>query len=190
MHFIEIIGIGIGLSMDALAVSITNGFVIKDIQVKHALRIALFFGVFQAIMPVIGWATGLTLSRYIEAFDHWVAFVLLAFIGGKMILESRRKEEPGCEEEKKNCLHVPTLLLMSLATSIDALAVGLSFAFLNVSILFPVAIIGSITFCLCVGGVYVGKKIGHLFKDKLELVGGIVLIGIGLKILIEHLVRG
>ncbi|HOV39084.1 MAG TPA: manganese efflux pump MntP family protein [Spirochaetales bacterium] len=184
MTIITILGISLGLSMDALAVSITNGCIIKDLKVRQAFRIACSFGIFQAIMPLIGWAAGLTFSSYIENFDHWVAFGLLIFIGGKMILESRKLDN-SCDD--KSCLDVPTLLLLSIATSIDALAVGLSFALLNVPILKPILIIGGVTFVVCIGGVFLGNRIGHLAEGKLELVGGSVLILIGVKILIEHI---
>lgn len=186
MELFTLLGIALGLSMDALAVSVTNGFIIKELKFKHAFRIALAFGFFQAIMPIIGWAAGSFFAEYIKGFDHWIAFVLLVYIGGKMLFESFKKEEESCSDEK-NCTHLPTLIIMSIATSIDALAVGLSFAFLNVSIAVPVLVIGGITFVLCLAGVYIGNKVGHFFENKLELVGGLVLIGIGVKILIEHL---
>ena len=187
MSILEIIGLALGLSMDAFAVSVTNGFVIKELKFGSAFRIALFFGVFQAVMPVIGWASGLSFVSYIQIVDHWVVFALLGFIGSKMIIESRSLKK---ESECKNCLHLPTLILLSFATSIDALAIGFSFAFLRVSIFMPVALIGGITFIVCLSGVYLGKKVGHIFENRIEMIGGIVLFGIGLKILVEHLVRG
>jgi manganese efflux pump family protein len=187
MPLLEIIGIGIALSMDSLSVAIINGGIIKDLKIKHALRIAFSFGFFQAAMPVIGWVAGLAFVRFIATFDHWIAFGLLAFIGGKMIYESLKKE--GECSDSMNCLHFPTLLLLSLATSIDALAVGLSFSMLGIQIAVPVLIIGLITFGICIAGIYIGKKIGHFFEKKLELIGGLILIGIGLKILMEHLLN-
>ena len=174
------------LSMDALAVSITNGLIIKKLQFRHALRIAVFFGLFQAIMPVLGWAAGYTFREMICAFDHWIALGLLSFIGIKMIVESRRL---GKDEETKDCQHLPTLLIMAVATSIDALAVGISFAFLEVSIIGPIVIIGAITFAVCLAGVYVGNRSGHFFEGKFELAGGVILIGIGIKIAVEHIVK-
>lgn len=180
-----IIGVAIGLSLDALAVSITNGYIIKKLNFTHALRMAFFFGLFQALMPLIGWAAGSHFSSYIQKIDHWVVFCLLAFIGTKMIVESRSMDE-GCEA--KDCRNFSTLLLFSFVTSFDALAVGLSFGILKARILIPVAIIGIVTFILCIIGVYVGNRIGHLCENRLELVGGMVLFGIGLKILIEHLI--
>lgn len=186
MGYLYIIGIAVGLAMDAFAVSVTNGFLIKELRVYHAFKIALFFGLFQAVMPLIGWLGGISLVKYIKGFDHWIAFGLLAFIGGKMIYESR-SDEMNEEKDSKNALHLPTLLFLSVATSIDALAVGLSFGVLNVPVIVPVIVIGSITFVLCLLGVYLGNKFGHLFESKLELIGGIILILIGLKILVDHL---
>jgi len=182
MNFITVFGIGIGLSMDALAVSITNGFIIKKLKIQHALRIAFSFGFFQALMPVIGWGVGLSFRKYIQHIDHWIAFALLSFIGGKMIYESIT-----CNEKIKDCLHFPTLFFLSIATSIDALAVGLSFSFLKVEIITPAVIIGLTTFIICFIGIYVGNKIGHFFEKKLALLGGVILIIIGIKILIEHI---
>jgi len=184
MKIIEIFGIAVGLSMDALSVSVVNGCLIKNIKLKSALRIAFFFGFFQAIMPLIGWYCGLTFNRYIADFDHWIAFVLLCLIGVRMIFESQKRNK---ECSTKNCLHLPTLIILSLATSIDALAVGVSFSMLNINIIIPVVIIGLVTFIICIAGIYIGNKIGHFFEDKLELLGGFILIGIGFKILIENL---
>lgn len=185
MDLITIIGISIGLAMDALAVSVTNGFIIKDLKFGQAFRIAFFFGFFQAIMPIIGWAAGITFEKYIHAFDHWIAFALLFYIGGKMILESRKKNvDLSCV----NCSRYPTLLMLSIATSIDALAVGLSFALLQVEIIKPVLIIGLITFIICIGGIYLGNRTGKLLGKKFELAGGIILIIIGIRIVIEHII--
>ena len=185
MDLLIIFGIAVGLAIDALAVSVANGCSIKHLKLNQALKIALCFGLFQAVMPVIGWSLGLTFVHIIQTFDHWVAFCLLFIIGIKMIYESFHMDAQ-CEE--KNCLHLPTLLLMSLATSIDALAVGLSFAIIGVRILLAVLIIGGVTALLCFVGVYIGNKAGHFFENKLEFIGGIILIGIGAKILIENLI--
>lgn len=186
MDTLTIVATALALSMDALAVSITNGLIIKKLHFGHALRIAVAFGLFQAVMPVIGWAAGYTFRDMIQAYDHWIALGLLAFIGIKMIVESRRMDE---KDESKNCQHLPTLFLMALATSIDALAVGISFAFLEINIMVPVIVIGGITFAVCLAGVYLGNRSGHFFEGKLELIGGIILIGIGIKIAVEHIVR-
>lgn len=185
MDFLTLIGIAIGLSMDALAVSVANGFMIKQLRIRHAFRIAFFFGLFQALMPLIGWAAGITFSQYIKTFDHWIAFGLLILVGGRMIWESVSSSHK--EEAVKNCLHFPTLLMLSIATSIDALAVGVSFAFLDITIWLPILVIGLITFVICFIGVNIGSRLGPVFGNKLGIIGGLVLIGIGIKILIEHL---
>ncbi|MFH0760262.1 MAG: manganese efflux pump MntP family protein [Bacteroidota bacterium] len=185
MDFLTLIGIAVGLSMDALAVSVANGFMIKQLRVRHAFRIAFFFGFFQALMPLIGWAAGITFSQYIKTFDHWIAFGLLVLVGGRMIWESVSTGKK--DEAVKNCTHFPTLLMLSIATSIDALAVGVSFAFLDITIWLPILVIGLITFVICFIGVNIGSRLGTVFGNKLGIIGGIVLIGIGMKILIEHL---
>ena len=177
--------IAMGLAMDAFAVSITSGLTIKSLQIRHALRIALFFGVFQAVMPLVGWLAGLSVRAFIAEVDHWIAFGLLCFIGGKMIYEGFRMKPV---EDKQDPLKMSVLLLLSVATSIDALAVGITFAFLHVSILLPVLVIGVITFLFSFTGVYMGDRLGHFFENKIEIVGGLVLIGIGVKIVIEHVV--
>jgi putative Mn2+ efflux pump MntP len=186
-HLIAVVAIAVGLSMDALSVSIANGFMIRQLKFRQAFRIAFFFGFFQFFMPIIGWAAGRYFHSSIESFDHWIAFGLLLFIGFKMIIESRSLDPADPECESRTCMHFPTLLLMSVATSVDALAVGISFAVLEVGILHPVLIIGILTFAMCIAGVYIGNKIGHLFENKLEIAGGIIIIGIGIKILVEHL---
>ena len=179
-----IILIAIGLSMDAFAVSITSGITIKCLRIKHAFRIAFFFGAFQAIMPVIGWLAGIGLKQYVENFDHWIAFGLLVFIGGKMIYEAVWIKEI---EKKCDPLNLIVLLGLAIATSIDALAVGVTFAFLKVSIFTPALIIGCITFVISLGGVYLGNKAGDRLGSTMEVVGGLILIGMGIKILIQHL---
>ncbi|MFP4365417.1 MAG: manganese efflux pump MntP family protein [Spirochaetia bacterium] len=184
MNLFEVVGIALALSMDALSVSVTEGFVAKKLHFRHAFRMAFFFGLFQALMPVIGFASGFYFREYIREIDHWIAFALLALVGGKMIFESFQCKEG---EDQKGCSHFPTLLTLSVATSIDALAAGVSFVFLGVSIILPVLIIGLITFAVCLAGAYIGNKIGHFFESRLELTGGIILIGIGVKILVEHL---
>lgn len=184
MNLSTIIIIALGLSMDAFAVSIASGVTLKRFKVGPALRVALFFGGFQALMPVLGWLAGSTFQQYIAAFDHWVAFGLLTFIGGKMIYESFliEKTEDNCDPN-----NLTTIFILAIATSIDALAVGLSFSVLQVQIIQPVIIIGIVTFLLSLLGVYIGGRFGSLFEKKIEFIGGIILIGIGLRILIEHL---
>ena len=184
MEIVTIIFIAFGLAMDAFAVSITRGFTVKHLRIGHALQIAIFFGLFQAVMPVIGWLAGLSLRDFIGGVDHWIAFGLLSFIGCKMIYESG-KIEPS--EKGTNPLSVYALLILSIATSIDALAVGVSFALLKVSIAAPIVIIGAVTFLLSFLGAFIGNRFGHLFESKIEIIGGLVLIGIGIKIVVEHL---
>ena len=184
MNLITILLIAIGLAMDAFAVSITNGITIKHQRINHALRMGIFFGSFQALMPLIGWLTGLSLRDLISGVDHWVAFGLLSLIGSKMIYESTKI---GTNDRQFKSPSIFVLLILSLATSIDALAVGLSFAFLKISIAIPIIVIGAVTFVLSFFGVLVGNRLGHFFKNKMEILGGLILIGIGTKILIEHL---
>ena len=185
MDIIIIIFIAFGLAMDAFAVSITSGITIKHLKINNALKIALFFGSFQAFMPLIGWLAGLSLRDFISGVDHWIAFGLLSFVGCKMIYESIKLESG---EKKIKPLNAYILVMLSIATSIDALAVGVSFAFLKISIATPVIVIGAVTFLLSFLGVFIGNRFGHFFEKKIEVVGGLVLIGIGIKILIEHLV--
>lgn len=190
MDLLVLIGLAVGLSMDALAVSVANGIMIKKLQVRHAFRIAFFFGFFQALMPLIGWAAGITFSQYIQPVDHWIAFGLLALVGGRMIWESLGKTpENNGEDLPHNCLHFPTLLLMSIATSIDALAVGISFALIGTIIWLPVLIIGMITFIICFIGILVANRLGSILGNRLGILGGVILIGIGIKILVEHLIE-
>jgi len=175
--------IGVSLSMDAFAISVTAGLTLKRSRLASALKIGLFFGGFQALMPFLGFIAGVNLRHFIGGIDHWIAFFLLSFIGGKMIYEAFKIDEAG----KKDLLGTLTLFILSVATSIDAFAVGLSFAFLKVAILKPVVIIGCTTFAICFCGLLIGKKAGHFFESKIEIIGGLILIGIGLKILIQHL---
>ncbi len=181
---IMFIGIGFGLAMDSFTVSITGGAYIRNLRFRDAVKIAFLFGLFQALMPMIGWAAGLTFYVYIHSFDHWIAFGLLVFIGARMVIDFLRGKEIN---EQKNILYFPTAFVLAIATSIDALAVGMSFAMIDILIIKPVLIIGMVTFLLCVAGVYIGNRFGQLFGRWLELAGGVVLIGIGIRILIEHL---
>jgi putative Mn2+ efflux pump MntP len=182
---ITIIVIALGLAMDAFAVSVVSGAAYKQLKIKHALRIALFFGGFQAIMPLIGYLAGLSIKTYIISYDHWVAFGLLSAVGGKMIYESFKIKTA---EENLNPSNILILLVLSVATSIDALAIGITLSFLRVSLAAAVSIIGLVTFVLSYLGVFIGKRFGHFFENKIEAIGGLILIGLGLKILIEHLV--
>ncbi len=176
--------IAVGLSMDAFAVSICKGLAMQKINFKKAAIVGLWFGGFQALMPSIGYLLGSQFERFITSIDHWIAFVLLSLIGIAMIRESRSTEE---EKEANASLDVKTMFLLAVATSIDALAVGVTFAFLRVQIIPAVAFIGSTTFLLSVVGVKVGNVFGTKYKAKAELAGGIILIVMGIKILLEHL---
>ena len=183
MNLLTILLIAFGLSMDAFAVSVTNGVTLQQVKIKDALKIATFFGLSQGIMPLIGWLAGINFQNYITKIDHWIAFLLLGFIGGKMIYESIKSKDDKCENVN---LCNKTLLMLSIATSIDALAVGISFAFLNVSIIESVIIIAAVTFILCFIGVFLGKSCGGLLQKNAEVFGGIVLIFIGIKIFTDH----
>lgn len=187
MTLLEIFLIGIGLSMDAFAVAICKGLAMPDkVDTKGALLIALYFGVFQAVMPALGWLLGSQFARYVTQMAPWIAFVLLAWIGGSMIRESLSKEEK--EEAEMGAVSHKELLVLAVATSIDALAVGVTFSMLElaVSIGAAVALIGCTTFVISLGGVYVGNVFGARYKGKAEFVGGAILILIGVKILLEH----
>lgn len=188
MSFLSILALGVALSMDALAVAVASGGTLRPFTVRQALRIALAFGGFQALMPMLGWAAGITVRAQVERWDHWIAFGLLAAIGGKMVYSSFKIEE--AERKAANCLSFTTLLMLALATSIDALAVGLSLSFLKVFILWPALIIGAVTFTISLAGVGVGYKFGHFHEKRMELLGGLILIGIGIKIAAEHWMRG
>ena len=182
MGLLELFLVGVGLSMDAFAVAVCKGLNMRRIQVKQSLVIALFFGAFQALMPLIGWFLGKQFERYITSFDHWIAFLLLAYIGGKMIREALGEEEP-----QNGGFDLKELFLLAVATSIDALAVGITFAFLKVEIFSSIAIIGCTTFVLSLAGVVIGNRFGSRYQRKAELTGGVILILIGAKILLEHL---
>ena len=184
MELVNISLMGVGLAADACAVSLSSGLVIRHIKLNKALKIALAFGIFQGIMPLIGWFTGLGFRELLIQVNHWIAFSLLVIIGGKMIYETCQPET----ETKFNPLDNYTLLGLAIATSIDALAIGLSLSVLKVSILSSAAAIGIITFWLCLISVYLGHKWGSLCKFKLEIVGGIILIFLGSKILITNLI--
>lgn len=178
------------LSMDAFAVSITKGITLNKINKQVAFKIAFFFGLFQGVMPFIGWFLGIRFESYIKSIDHWIAFFLLSFIGIKMILDAKEVDNDVLNtNEKYNSLYSinnKELIILSIATSIDALAVGISFAFLNIDIV-PICLsIGIITFLVCFIGVIIGKKIGAMFKNYAQIIGGIILILIGLNILNEH----
>jgi len=173
--------------MDAFAVSIACGFAIKQLRLPHALRIAFSFGLFQAAMPLIGWLGGVRLKTILDDIDHWIAFAILSFIGAKMIYEATRID---AIEKQRNPLEPRVLLALSVATSLDALAMGFSFALLNVAILTPVLVIGGVTFLISLAGVWIGDRGGHFFERKIEILSGLILIGIGVKIVVHHLTQG
>lgn len=185
--FIELFLMGIGLSMDAFAVSVCKGLGMVKVNKKQTVTIGLFFGGFQALMPFIGWVLGRQFEHYIKSIDHWVAFVLLGFIGGKMMVESLKKEEDGVVKKEDVPLNIKEMFVLAVATSIDALAVGITFAFLGTPIVEAISIIGCTTFVISVGGVYIGNFFGSKYKNRAEFVGGLILVLLGLKILLEHL---
>ncbi len=184
MDAVTTVLLAFGLSADTFAVSISSGLAIKHMKFNKALKIALFFGGFQALMPLIGWFAGLSLRFFLTPIDHWIAFGLLSFIGGKMIYESLQNEE--CKK-KFNPLDTGTLITLSVATSLDALAAGIGFAVLKISIGPVVTTIGFITFFVVLAGVFIGHKCGDLFGNKIEFLGGVILIAIGSHILLSHL---
>lgn len=178
--------IAVSLALDAFAVSVSSGISVPGFGWRQAVKMGLWFGVFQFLMPLLGWSLGSSVSRYIEAVDHWVAFGLLAIIGGKMVAEALKQGEDGAEEAPAD-LSARRLCVLAVATSIDALAVGVSMAFMNVDILLSALVIGAVAFLLSVVGGLVGRKLGGLFQRRATLAGGLVLIAIGVKILAEHL---
>ena len=182
--FFELLSLAVGLSMDAFAVSICKGLSVSKVCPKHMLICGLYFGGFQALMPLIGYLLGVNFRSMIASVDHWIAFVLLSLIGANMLRESFSKDK---DENVDASFGVKTMLLMAVATSIDALAVGVTFAFLEVNIVPAVSFIGITTFIFSAAGVLIGNIFGTKWKNKAEFAGGAILILIGLKILIEHL---
>ncbi|MEA3470921.1 MAG: manganese efflux pump MntP family protein [Thermodesulfobacteriota bacterium] len=183
MGFLSIILIAIGLGMDAFAVAIGTGVAIRKLSFGHVFRLSFHFGFFQFLMPVVGWLAGRTVSGYIAEYDHWIAFGLLLLIGCKMISDSFKRVEVKRGDPTRGL----TLIILSVATSIDALAVGLGLAFLNTGILYPSIVIGIVAFVMTIIGMVFARVLGKLLGRKVEILGGIILIGIGIKILIEHL---
>ena len=183
MGVVSLFLIAVGLSMDAFAVSICKGLSLRGLKWKHALTVGLYFGIFQALMPVVGYYIANTFSDLVIDYDHWIAFVLLAFIGGKMIYESFK----GGTEQADGCLRPTRMLPLAIATSIDALAVGVTFALQEVHIFFAAALIGATTLLFSMLGVKLGNVFGVRYKSKAELLGGLILTLMGFKILLEHL---
>lgn len=188
LMFIELFLLGIGLAMDAFAVSVCKGLGMRRLNKKQTLIIGLYFGGFQALMPLIGWLLGSQFQKYITSIDHWIAFILLGFIGGKMMIEAIREWN---EEETVDVIDAPldhkNMLVLAVATSIDALAVGITFAFLDTPIIEAITIIGITTMIISIIGVVVGNFFGSRYKNKAEFIGGLILVLLGLKILLEHL---
>lgn len=184
MGIFELFLIAVGLSMDAFAVAVCRGLSMKKLNLKQGAVVALFFGGFQGLMPLIGWVLGKQFEQYIVSIDHWIAFILLGYIGGKMIWDAFHDDD---EEDLSPDFDLKQLFLMAVATSIDALAVGITFAFLRVNIVYAVSFIGCITFGLSFLGVWLGYRFGSRYKNKATFAGGVVLCAIGLKILLEHL---
>jgi putative Mn2+ efflux pump MntP len=182
MDAITLFAVAISLALDAFSVAIASGIEAKNQTKSVTLKMATSFGAFQAFMPLIGWSAGIELLDLISGFDHWAAFIILAVIGFKMIYEALKQEKT-----QKKTLNLYTLLFLSVATSIDALAAGLSFAFLKISILRAITVIGTVTFALSFLGASFGKKLGNTFSNRVEVTSGLILIGIGTKIVIEHL---
>ena len=188
MSFIELFLIGVGLSMDAFAAAICQGLFMTRIKWGHALTVGLYFGGFQALMPFIGWMLGSQFADRIQQYDHWIAFILLVLIGGNMIREALSGDEEDAAQAETNLrLDHKKLFLMAIATSIDALAIGVTFAFLETAILPAIGIIGCTTFCISVAGVAVGCWFGARYKKRAEITGGAILVLLGIKILLEHL---
>ena len=183
MDFWTLLLIALGLTMDCFAVSLAEGVSLRELRMRHALLVGITFGFMHALMPTIGWFAGLGMRPYIQAFDHWIAFVLLTFVGGKMIFESVWRPEAS---KRRNTQELVILLTLAWATSIDALAVGLSFSFLRLQIVLPVILIGLVAFCVSLLGLYAGKRLGPRFERYAGLVGGSLLIGIGLRVLLDH----
>jgi putative Mn2+ efflux pump MntP len=182
MSVFTLLFLALSLSFDSFAVSVSSGLIKKQIVFKQAIRIAFFLALFQALMPVFGWLGGVTIRQYIEPIDHWVAFSILLVIGLKMIYESFKS----AENKTIDPLRFRTIISMALATSIDALAVGISFALIEVNLFLAVAIIGSVTFIVSMLGILMGKKCGSRFGKPMEALGGLMLIAIGVKIVLEH----
>jgi putative Mn2+ efflux pump MntP len=184
VNFPALFFIALALALDTFAVSIAGGLSARRFTLRHALTLGIWFGGFQALMPFLGWAGGIRMRGLITGFDHWIAFGLLCFVGGKMIYESFKIK---CVEDKPAIPEARVMFVLAVATSIDALAVGVSFAMIDIAIVFPVIVIGLVTFLMSVLGLWIGARGLHVFENKIEIAGGLILIGIGIKILVSHL---
>lgn len=182
MEILGVLLISVGLAMDAFAVSICKGLSMKKLKIKNALIVGLYFGIFQAVMPMLGFFLGKSFEELVVSIDHWIAFVLLGIIGINMIIESVKDEEKTDDD-----VSLKAMIPLAVATSIDALAVGVTLAFLKTNVFICISIIGIVTFVLSILGVFIGNKFGNRFEKKAQILGGIILIGMGIKILVEHL---
>lgn len=185
MDWLTIVGIAVALAMDAFAVALAAGTVLNPLTGRHLFRFGFHFGLFQLLMPIIGWLAGLTVQKWITAYDHWIAFALLAFVGGKMIWEAFHEEEKMASDPTRGA----TLILLSIATSIDALAVGLTLAMLGVGIWRPAVVIGLVAGILTVAGMLLGRRLGQIWGKRVEVCGGVILCAIGAKILYDHIMK-
>jgi putative Mn2+ efflux pump MntP len=183
LDWITILGIALALAMDAFAVALATGGILDPLTGRHLFRLGFHFGLFQSLMPIIGWLLGISVQKWIASYDHWIAFALLAFVGGRMIHEAFEEKEDKPSSDPTRGL---TMVMLSVATSIDALAVGLTLAMLGVSVWLPSAVIGIVAGVLTVCGMLLGRKIGEKWGKPVEICGGVVLCGIGIKILLEH----
>ncbi len=189
MGWLSLLALACALAMDAFAVAIVTGLTLKPMTRRHVFRLAFHFGLFQALMPILGWVAGYAVRRHIEAFDHWIAFLLLAFVGGNMIRGAMQSEEARADSAKD-----PTsgwdLVLLSVATSIDALAVGLSLAMVGSAIVVPSIVIGIVAAAFTATGMILGRRVGSLWGKRVEVLGGLILVAIGIKIVVEHTLGG
>lgn len=191
MRFPSILMLAIGLAMDATAASATRGLAVPRIRASHVAKVALFFGGFQALMPLLGWLVGARIGAVVQAWDHWIAFVLLGAIGGKMLWEARSSDDKEDDEPKgRDAFALRVMLVLAIATSVDALAVGVTLPMLNAPLVLSLATIGIVTAVLSAAGLWAGRRFGALLGKRLDAVGGLVLIGLGTKILVEHLTAG
>ena len=188
MSILEILLLGVGLAMDAFAVSVCKGLAMRKVNIKQTAVIALFFGGFQALMPLLGYFLGSTFAAHVKQVDHWIAFILLAYIGGKMIADAIREMKEVPEVDKLDPpLNIPELFIMAIATSIDALAVGVTFSFMEVNIFLAVSVIGIVTFVLSAIAVFIGNIFGVRFRTIAQVAGGAILVLLGTRILLTHL---
>jgi putative Mn2+ efflux pump MntP len=185
MDILTLFGLAVALAMDAFAVALGGSLYLPRLTARHLFRFGFHFGLFQALMPIIGWLAGLSIRRYIEAFDHWLAFALLALVGGKMLWEARHHDSE--MRSGKDPTRGWSLVMLSVATSVDALAVGLTLSMLGISIWTPALVIGLTAGILTLVGMLLGRRIGQIWGSRVEILGGLILIGIGLKILLEHI---